>query len=72
LSDIPEEIIVEYNLRKRQPRTVQWVYIHVEYGVYGLPQAGSLGLIKERYRQNLTVPGVLEAQYIVNPNHLIS
>ena len=42
LSDIPEEVIQEYNLREKATPD-GWVYIMVIRGMYGLPQAGSLG-----------------------------
>jgi hypothetical protein len=63
LSDIPEEIIDEYNLREKATPD-GWVYIKVIRGMYGLPQAGSLGhdlleerLNKEGYFQSQIVPG---------------
>jgi hypothetical protein len=42
LSDIPEEVIKEYNLHQYATPD-GWVYIKVSRGMYGLPQAGSLG-----------------------------
>jgi hypothetical protein len=64
LSDIPEEIIEEYNLREKATPD-GWVYIMVIRGMYGLPQAGSLGhdlleqrLNKEGYFQSQIVPGL--------------
>ena len=63
LSDIPEEVIEEYNLRAKATPD-GWVYIMVIRGMYGLPQAGSLGhdLLEERlnqegYFQSKIVPG---------------
>ena len=63
LSDIPEEVIQEYNLREKATPD-GWVYIMVIRGMYGLPQAGSLGhdLLEERlnqegYFQSQIVPG---------------
>ena len=43
VSDIPEdeEVMKEYNLFEKEKDG--WVYFHVERGMYGLPQAGSLG-----------------------------
>ena len=64
LSDIPEEIIKEYNLRDIATDD-GWVYLRVMRGMYGLPQAGSLGhdlleerLNKEGYFQSKVVPGL--------------
>ena len=63
LSDIPEEVINAYNLREKATPD-GWVYIEVVRGMYGLPQAGSLGhdlleerLNKEGYFQSQNVPG---------------
>eukprot|EP01082_Thalassiosira_pseudonana_P002224 g1758.t1 g1758 contig11:8776-9696(+) len=63
LSDIPEEVIQEHNLREKATPD-GWVYIMVIRGMYGLPQAGSLGhdLLEERlnqegYFQSQIVPG---------------
>ena len=63
LSDIPEEVINEYKLREKATPD-GWVYIEVVKGMYGLPQAGSLGhdlleerLNKEGYFQSQLVPG---------------
>ena len=39
LSDIPEEVIKEYNLHQYATPD-RWVYIKVSRGMYGLPQAG--------------------------------
>jgi hypothetical protein len=57
LSDIPEEIIDEYNLREKATMVIR--------GMYGLPQAGSFGhdlleerLNKEGYFQSQIVPGL--------------
>jgi hypothetical protein len=64
LSDIPEEIIREYNLREIATPD-GWVYMRVIRGMYGLPQAGSNShdelqerLNKEGYFQSLIVPGL--------------
>jgi hypothetical protein len=64
LSDIPEDINEEYNLREKATPD-GWVYIMVIRGMYGLPQAGSLGhdLLKKRlneegYFQSQIVPGL--------------
>jgi hypothetical protein len=64
LSDLPEEVIKEYN--SHQYATPDgWVYIKVSRGMYGLPQAGSLGhdlleqrLNKEGYFQSQLVPAL--------------
>ncbi len=64
LSDIPEEIITEYKLHEKATSD-GWVYIKVVRGMYGLPQAGSLGhdllerrLNVEGYFQSKIVPGL--------------
>ena len=63
LSDIPEEVIKEYKLHE-QATPDGWIYIKVIRGMYGLPQAGSLGhdlletrLNQEGYFQSQIVPG---------------
>ena len=64
LSDIPEEVIEQYKLcEKVTPNG--FVYMMVVRGMYGLPQAGSLGhdlleerLNKEGYFQSKTVSGL--------------
>ncbi|KAL7474648.1 hypothetical protein ACHAW6_001165, partial [Cyclotella cf. meneghiniana] len=64
LSDIPEEVICEYNL---QDITTEdgWVYLWVVRGMYGLPQAGANShvdlqerLNKEGYFQSKIMPGL--------------
>eukprot|EP00804_Cyclotella_cryptica_P017718 CCRYP_001158-RA/>CCRYP_001158-RA protein AED:0.36 eAED:0.36 QI:0/0/0/1/0/0/3/0/335 len=64
LSDIPEEIIDEYNLREITTPD-KWVYFRADKTHYGLPQAGSLShdllekrLNKEGYFKSLVVPGL--------------
>ena len=64
LSDIPDEVIEEYNLREKATPD-GWVYLKVTKGMYGLPQAGSLGhdllesrLNKEGYYKSKIVPGL--------------
>ena len=64
LSDIPEEIINEYNLRELAAPNGS-VYIMAVRGMYGLPQAGLLAneLLEERlnkagYHQSKLVPGL--------------
>ena len=63
LSDIPEEVIKEYKLNEKTTPD-GWIYIKVIRGMYGLPQAGSLGhdlletrLNKEGYFQSQIFPG---------------
>jgi hypothetical protein len=63
LTDIPKEVIKEYKLHEYVTHD-GWVYIKVIWGMYGLPQAGSLShnllkghLNKEGYFQSQTVPG---------------
>jgi len=62
LSDIPEEVIKEYNLHQLATPD-GWVYVKVTHAMYGLPQAGSLGqdqlkkrLNQEGYNQSQTLP----------------
>jgi hypothetical protein len=62
LSDIPKEVIKEYNFHQYATPD-GWVYIKVSRGMYDLPQAGSLGqnlleqrLNKEGYFQSQIVP----------------
>jgi hypothetical protein len=38
---IPDEIIAQYNLREKADDK-GWVYVCIELGMYGLPQAGLL------------------------------
>ena len=64
LTDIPEEVINEYKLHQLATPD-GWVYVEVTRGMYGLPQAGSLGqdqlekrLNHEGYFQSQTVPGL--------------
>ncbi len=64
LSDIPEEIIVEYMLREKATCNGS-IYIMATKGMYGLPQAGliankllELRLNKHGYRQSKLVPGL--------------
>ena len=39
ITDIPDEIIDEYNLRELVTPD-GWVYIEISRGMYGLPQSG--------------------------------
>jgi hypothetical protein len=64
LTDIPEEIIVEYKLRDLATADGH-VYIEITKGMYGLPQAGLLAneqlevrLNKHGYTQSKLVPGL--------------
>ncbi|KAL7483042.1 hypothetical protein ACHAW6_008693 [Cyclotella cf. meneghiniana] len=64
LSDIPEEVIEAYKLREKATPD-GYVYLRVGKGMYGLPQAGSLGhdLLEERlnqagYYQSKIAPGL--------------
>jgi hypothetical protein len=64
IEDIPEEIIVEYNLRDKVTPD-GYVYVEIRKGMYGLPQAGILAqqLLEERlnahgYSQSKAVPGL--------------
>ncbi|EJK49677.1 hypothetical protein THAOC_31417, partial [Thalassiosira oceanica] len=64
LSDIPDEIIREYNLRARATPD-ESLYIKINKGMYGLPQAGLLAnellekrLNKSGYHQSKLVPGL--------------
>jgi len=41
LSDIPDEIVCDYNLRAKETPDGS-VYIEINKGMYGLPQAGLL------------------------------
>ena len=62
IDDIPEEIIVEYNLREKVTSDGH-VYVEIQKGMYGLPQAGILAqqLLEQRlnehgYSQSKAVP----------------
>jgi hypothetical protein len=64
LSLIPEEIIEQYNLKDKVDDR-GWVYVRIEQGMYGLPQAGRLAnellakrLDKEGYYQCQYTPGL--------------
>jgi hypothetical protein len=64
LSDIPEEVIEQYNLREKATPD-GFIYLRVGKGMYGLPQAGSLGhdLLEQRlnlagYHQSKIAPGL--------------
>ena len=64
IDDIPEEIIVEYNLREKVAADGH-VFVEIRKGMYGLPQAGILAqqlletrLNKHGYSQSKAVPGL--------------
>ena len=64
ISNIPEEIILEYNLRNLLTKDGS-IYIQANRGMYGLPQSGLLAneLLKKRlnmhgYKQSKLVPGL--------------
>ena len=64
IDDIPDEIIVEYKLRDKVTPDGH-VYVEIQKGMYGLPQAGILAqqLLEQRlnehgYSQSRAVPGL--------------
>ena len=64
IDDIPQEIIVEYHLKDKQSSDGH-VYVEIQKGMYGLPQAGILAqqLLEKRlnmhgYSQSKIVPGL--------------
>ena len=64
LSDIPEEIIVQYKLRDIVTPD-GYVYTEITKGMYGLPQAGIIALVlleerlgKHGYSQSKIIPGL--------------
>lgn len=64
IDDIPEEIIVEYNLEEKVTPD-GYIYVEIQKGMYGLPQAGILAqeLLEKRlnehgYSQSRAVPGL--------------
>ena len=69
IDDIPEEIIVEYNLRDKVAMDGH-VYVEIRKGMYGLPQAGLIAqellekrLNEEGYFQSKLVPGFWTHQW---------
>ena len=63
LTDLPEEIINQYNLRELATAD-GWVYVEIGKGMYGLPQNGIIAqeqlakrLEKHGYKQSTIVPG---------------
>jgi hypothetical protein len=64
ITDIPEEIIKEYNLQELVTED-GYVYCAINKGMYGLPQVGIIAqeLLKERlskhgYHQSKVIPGL--------------
>ena len=64
LTDIPEEVIVEYNLRSKATSD-DYVYVEIRRGMYGLPQGGLIAqelleerLNKEGYHQSKIIDGL--------------
>ena len=64
LTDIPQEVIQEYNLKDMSSKDGS-VYMEVSKGMYGLPQTGLLAqeLLQERlaehgYHQSKIIPGL--------------
>ncbi len=64
LTDIPDEVIKEYNLKEKATKNGS-LYIKAKQGMYGQPQAGLLAnellekcLNKHGYRQSKLVPGL--------------
>ena len=69
LTDVPEEIIIEYGLRKLATND-GYIYIVANRGMYGLPQAGLLAnellekrLNKNGYVQSRLVPGLWQHKW---------
>jgi hypothetical protein len=65
LTNIPEEIIIEYKLVREIATADGYVYCEIRKGMYGLPQAGIIAqqLLEERlaksgYHQSKIVPGL--------------
>eukprot|EP00804_Cyclotella_cryptica_P022370 CCRYP_015924-RB/>CCRYP_015924-RB protein AED:0.39 eAED:0.39 QI:0/-1/0/1/-1/1/1/0/319 len=63
LADIPEEFIILYNLRQLATPD-GYIYVRVQKGMYGLPQAGIIAqqlletrLVANGYRQSTVTPG---------------
>eukprot|EP00804_Cyclotella_cryptica_P020246 CCRYP_010926-RA/>CCRYP_010926-RA protein AED:0.42 eAED:0.42 QI:0/0/0/1/0/0/2/0/142 len=69
ISDFPEDVIAEYNLRDKVDEKGM-VYIEICHGCYGLPQAGLLAqespekrLNKHGYTQSLRTPSLWTHKY---------
>eukprot|EP00804_Cyclotella_cryptica_P024856 CCRYP_020557-RA/>CCRYP_020557-RA protein AED:0.45 eAED:0.45 QI:0/0/0/1/0/0/3/0/298 len=63
LADIPKDFIILFNLRQLATPD-GYIYVHVQKGMYGLPQAGIIAqqllktrLIANGYRQSTVTPG---------------
>ena len=63
LADMPEDVITHYKLRMLQTPD-GYVYVRIQKGMYGLPQAGIIAqkLLEKRlnaqgYRQSTITPG---------------
>ena len=61
LSDIPQEIIDEYNLMEKVTPD-EYVYVEIRRGMYGLPQGGLLA--QEQLEKHLNKEGYFQDQYI--------
>ena len=63
VEDIPKDVQQEYQLQDKATQD-GWVYVEVQKGMYGLPQAGLLAqdlvtrLAKHGYEQNELIPGL--------------
>jgi hypothetical protein len=65
ITDIPDEVIDEYNLREMIVDDDGYVYSEITKGMYGLPQAGIIAqellaerLAKHGYHQSKIIPGL--------------
>ena len=63
LDDLPDDVIEHYKLREKVNKN-GYVYVEIQGGMYGLPQAGLLAqellekrLVKHGYTQSQTTPG---------------
>ena len=56
---IPQEIVDKYNLHKYEDNG--WVYVRIDLGMYGLPQAGILA--NKLLAQRLATAGYYQCQY---------
>jgi hypothetical protein len=64
ITDIPEEFILEYSLARKEDHN-GWIYLEIQYGCYGSPQAGIVAndllcgfLEKEGYYKAATTLGL--------------
>ncbi|KAL7475456.1 hypothetical protein ACHAW6_001368 [Cyclotella cf. meneghiniana] len=60
MSLIPDEIIEKYSLKEKVDDR-GWVYVRIEQGMYGLPQAGRLA--NKLLAQHLDKEGYYQCQY---------